>query len=112
MAKPPPFGKQFAQARKQGLVPRRLGLGNLVVTLDWKDKSGAHPKVVIPPGEDPASYDLSFVRGLFVTVIFNDEQFDRVQPIVDALLDAGADRVDSVNRDGVSEWRTHRREAA
>jgi hypothetical protein len=53
----PPRGKQFADARARGLIPRKLGLGHLVVLLDWREPSGAMPYIVIPPGTDLARGD-------------------------------------------------------
>lgn len=98
----PPYGREFAQARRKGLIPRRLGFGHIVVNLEWREPSAAHPFICIPPGSDPASFDLTFVAGLHVTVSHNDRQAHRVPALVDALLVAGADRVDAANRDGLA----------
>lgn len=98
----PPYGRQFAGARARGLVPRRLGLGHLVVVLDWQEPSGAMPCIVIPPESDPATYDLGFVAGLHVTINHRDEHAGRVPSVVDALLAAGAVVVDAVNREALA----------
>lgn len=98
----PPFGKRFAEARARGQVPRRRGLGHLVVVLNWREPSAAMPCIVFPPGSDPAAFDLGFVAGLHVTLNHGDIHVDRVAAVVAALLAAGADRVDAVNRDALT----------
>lgn len=98
----PPFGKQFADARARGLVPKMRGLGHLVVVLDWDDPCASIPRIVIPPGADPAQFTLTFVAGLHVTINYADRHAARVLDVVDALLAAGAARVDAVNREALA----------
>lgn len=99
----PPYGKPLADARRRGLVPRRLGLGHVVVTLGWHEPSAAHPRVVLPEEEAVEEFDLAFLCGLHVTVIHDDYDAHRVPDAVEALLAAGAAQVDAVNRDTL-EW--------
>lgn len=98
----PPHGKQFADARARGLTPRKLGLGHLVVLLDWREPCAAMPYIVIPPGTDLARLNMAFVAGLHVTINHTDMQSPRVPAVVDALLAAGAVRVDAVNRQALA----------
>ncbi len=98
----PPHGKQFADARAKGMTPRPKGLGHLVVLLDWREPCAAMPYIVIPPGSDMDLINLSFVAGLHITVSHTDEQSSRVLAVVDALLAAGAARVDAANRDALA----------
>lgn len=81
----PPHGRQFADARARGLIPRKLGLGHLVVTLDWHEPSGAMPRIIIPPGSDPARLNLAFVAGLHITISHADRHAARVPAVVDAV---------------------------
>lgn len=114
----PPHGKQFAEARARGLIPRKLGLGHLVATLDWNEPSGAMPHIIIPPGTDPARLNLAFVAGLHIAISHTDRHAARVPAVVDALLVAGAAVVDAVNCEGLARgegmdscWPRYEREA-
>jgi hypothetical protein len=92
----PPHGKQFADARARGLIPRRLGGVHLAVCLDWKEhRTGAVPRVVMPG--DPAAYDLRFLVELDVRLPYTATDADRVAGAVDVLLAAGAASVEAVH---------------
>jgi hypothetical protein len=98
----PPHGKQFSDARANGMTPRPKGLGHLVVLLDWREPTAKMPFIVIPPGTDLDYVNLAFTAGLHVTISYTDEQSNRVQAVIDALLTAGAERVDAANRDALA----------
>lgn len=97
----PPYGKQFNDARKNGQIPRRLGLGHLVCKMDWNEPSAANPCIVIPPEVDYLACDLSFVAGLHVTVLTGLAHRNRIMAVVNALLDSGAAMVDVIDRDAL-----------
>lgn len=92
----PPHGKQFADARARGLVPRRLGHGHLAVVLNWNERrTGAMPRLVLEG--DPASFDLSFLAGLDVLLLHTRRDATRMADAVTALLNAGALHVEVVD---------------
>jgi hypothetical protein len=94
-----------------------MGLGHLIVLLDWREPCAAMPYIIIPPDTDMDMVNMSFVAGLHVTISHTDQQSHRVQAVVDALLAAGAARVDAANRDALARgesldaaWPTFERE--
>lgn len=97
----PPYARALADARRRGLVPVCQGLGHLAIVLSWDEPGPASLlRVVIP--DDPAGFDLRFVAGLAVVVVHTDREADRVAAVVDALLAAGAARVEAINRESLA----------
>lgn len=100
MKRLPPYAKVLAEARARGLVPRRLGAGHVCVALHWNQTATSGlPRIVCPPGEDPRSYCWDFLAGLSVYVHHFQADAGRIAPLVAALLDAGVERVEVINRD-------------
>lgn len=115
----PAFAAELAAARRRGLVPRRLGFGHVAVVLSWSNRAtaGLH-RIVFPPDVHPAALDLTFLAGLHVLLTHFDDESDRAAAAVDALLTAGAARVDCANLDAIDRgedlaraWPVYKREA-
>lgn len=115
----PAYAAELAAARRRGLVPRQLGYGHVAIVLNWDNRSTAGLyRIVIPPDVQPAALDLTFLAGLHVLLTHFDCESDRAAAAVDALLTAGADRVDAANLDAIdrgenlaSAWPVYKREA-
>ena len=98
----PAFAAELAAARRRGLVPRRLGFGHVAVVLNWDNRATAGLYLIVfPPDVHPAALDLTFLAGLHILLTHFDSESDRAAAAVDALLTAGADRVDAANLDAI-----------
>jgi hypothetical protein len=85
------------------LMLRLQGFGHIALVLRWDDHGTAGlPRVVVPADADVAALDFGFAEGLHVLVPHRDADAARVGAVVDALLAAGAARVDAVNREALA----------
>jgi hypothetical protein len=99
----PPYASEIAEARARGQAPRRYGTGHVCVSLDWNQTPSAGlPRVVLPPGEAPASFNWRFLAGLDVLVLYLDADDARVSDLVDALFRDGVARVECVNAEALA----------
>jgi hypothetical protein len=64
----PPFGNAIRAIVLAGRRPLEFG-GAIAVCLDWKIGS-CWPRIVLPPDQDPTTFDLSFLAGLHVLVFW------------------------------------------
>ena len=76
----PAYGKQFMAMRKSGRVPSL----RVMVTFDW-DLANAYPRIVI--ADDTHEWNLSFLAGLPVQVVYRRKDAHRVSALVDAILE-------------------------
>lgn len=98
----PPYAKPLAQARRQGLRPRRLGLGHVAVVLDWDNHAtGGLFRLVFPRDVDIGALDLSCLTGLQVLLTYREADAERAAAAVDAILGAGAECVNAGNLDAL-----------
>lgn len=86
----PPYSKDLAQARRQGLVPS-LANGFFVVALGW----GVHkripdqdrwPRVVLPLDVAVQDYDLRPLAGLDLLLVYDRGDAARVSEVAECLL--------------------------
>ncbi len=80
----PPFGRELAEARRRGLVPK-LPLGWFVVALGW-DLAKGQPRIVLPSDKPVDGYDLAALAGLDLIIAYCRHDAHRVQAVADALL--------------------------
>lgn len=89
----PPYARRLADARYQGLVPRRTGFGQVCVQLDWgRSASAGLPRIVIP---DDQGYRLDFLTGLDVLLI--DEGDYHLETVIKQIVAAKPRRWDVVH---------------
>ncbi|MCP5191021.1 MAG: hypothetical protein H6988_11610 [Pseudomonadales bacterium] len=98
----PPYAKPLAEARAKGLMPRRMGMGQVCVVLSWDSHAtaGLH-RVVLPPDLAPENVDFGWLAGLAVLLTHTDGEASRVPAVLDAILANSAARVDVINLDQV-----------
>jgi hypothetical protein len=98
----PAYAAELVAARRRGLVPRRLGFGHVCVVLDWENHAtaGLH-RLVLPPKTDLQDLDLGCLAGLDVLLTHREVEAYRAAGAVNAILAAGARRVDAVDLDAV-----------
>lgn len=86
----PPYAKELAQARRQGMVPAVMS-GWFVVALGW----GVHkripdqdrfPRVVLPMDVAVQDYDLRPLAGLDLLLVYDREDAARVAEVAECLL--------------------------
>lgn len=86
----PPYAKELAQARRQGMVPA-VATGWFVVALGW----GVHrripdqdrfPRVVLPMDVAVQDYDLRPLAGLDLLLVYDRSDAARVQEVAECLL--------------------------
>lgn len=86
----PPYAKELAQARRQGMVPA-VASGWFVVALGW----GVHrripdqdrfPRVVLPMDVAVQDYDLRPLAGLDLLLVYDRADAARVQEVAECLL--------------------------
>ena len=86
----PPYAKELAQARRQGMVPAVMS-GWFVVALGW----GVHkripdqdrfPRVVLPMDVAVQDYDLRPLAGLDLLLVYDRADASRVQEVAYCLL--------------------------
>ena len=98
----PAYAAELADARRRGLVPRRMGFGHVCVVLDWENHAtaGLH-RLVFPPKASLSDMDLSCLSALDVLLTFRETEANRAAAAVNAILAAGARRVGAVDLDAV-----------
>ena len=67
----PPFGREIVAMVRAGRRPAILG-GSVVVSLDWK-LGAAWPRIVLPRDTDPHEFDLAFLVGLDVLIVYRPD---------------------------------------
>lgn len=88
-------------AAVRDMIARRerpvLFSGAILISLDWDLGTHWTPRIVIPRREDPASVDLSYLRGCDVLIIFRPwHPREHVRATVEALAAVGANCVHPV----------------
>lgn len=87
----PPYAKELAQARRQGLVPA-MPMGWFMVALGWTvhrrfiDSQETFPRVVLPLDVAIQDYDLRPLAGLDLLLVYDKSDGGRVQEVADCLL--------------------------
>lgn len=108
MAEPPPpkkrlpaYARELAAARSRGLVPKRLDLGHLVITFEWRTECAPdYPVVVIPEDADPLyQLDWHFAAGLDVFIMHRTSDRERLLRLVRALHQAKTASIKSFDMD-------------
>lgn len=108
MAEPPPpkkrlpaYARELAAARRRGLVPKRLDLGHLVITFEWRQECAPdYPVVVIPEDADPLyQLDWHFAAGLDVFIMHRTSDRERLLRLVRALHQAKTASIKSFDMD-------------
>lgn len=94
MTSPPPrkkrlpaYARELAAARRRGLVPKRQGLGHIVVAFEWRPECAPdYPVVVVPEDADPLDdLDWHFAAGLDVFVMHRTCDRPKLERLVKAL---------------------------
>jgi len=84
----PPFARELADARRQGLVPQTQS-GWFFVVLGWSAfrlAPGARPAVVLPLDVAIQDYDLRPLAGLDLRLIYSRDDGHRVDEVAECLL--------------------------
>jgi hypothetical protein len=86
----PPYAKELAQARRQGLVPA-LDAGWFLVALGWSVHKQVpavdrYPRVVLPLDVAVQDYDLRPLAGLDLLLVYERSDAGRIQEVADCLL--------------------------
>ena len=98
----PAYAAALADARRQGMIPRRLGFGHVAVVLDWNNRAtGALHRIVFPPDRPLIELDLACFVGMAVLMTHHETDSARAAEAVELLLLAGAQRVEVVNLDAL-----------
>jgi hypothetical protein len=105
--KAPPYSKPITRARRAGLVPRHLGLGHVIIALEWRAAYlELFPYVVLPPDEDPAGFDWSFCAGLDICIVCTDTHpVYRQKLLAKSLFSANIANLRILNIDGIANRR-------
>lgn len=84
----PPYGRRLVNLRQQGLVPNS---GQVAIAVDRWDlvKSTREDAIVLPAGEDPASFDWRMVAGLPVLIVALATSINRVTTLALLVTAAG-----------------------
>lgn len=100
----PAYARELAAARRRGLVPKRQGLGHLVITFEWRqDCAPDYPVVVIPEDADPFyQLDWHFTAGLDVFIMHRTTDRARLVRLIRALHQAKAASIKTFDMDIVS----------
>lgn len=74
----PPFGRELMEVRRRGHVPAPGWCGSHVIVVldDWRT-AGSRYRLVIPPNDDPTSFDFSGIAGLAVVLIHDSQHTER-----------------------------------
>lgn len=108
MAEPPPpkkrlpaYARELTAARRRGLVPKRLDLGHMVITFEWRQECAPdYPVVVIPEDADPLhQLDWHFCAGLDVFIMHRTSDRERLLRLVRALHQAKTASIASFDMD-------------
>lgn len=86
----PPYAKDLAQARRQGMVPA-VASGWFVVAMGWgvhqrMPDQDRYPRVVLPLDAAIQDYDLRPLAGLDLLLVYDRADSARVQEVADCLL--------------------------
>ncbi len=88
----PPFGREIKAMVDARLRPVQFG-GSVVVSLDWR-LGTSWPRIVLPPDVDPHEFDLSFLRGLSLLVVYRPgHPAEHLAAALDAIHAAGPHEV-------------------
>lgn len=100
----PAYARELAAARHRGLVPKRQGLGHVVVTFEWRQECAPdYPVVVIPEDADPLyQLDWHFTAGLDVFIMHRTTDRERLLRLIRALHQAKAASIKSFDINMVS----------
>ncbi len=77
----PPFGKQLNQIRCSGLIPR----SRVIVSTRWK-LGAAYPRIVIPDDVAIEKFNFSYLAGLNVQIVHQNNEGQLVLNLIDAIL--------------------------
>lgn len=103
--KAPPYSKPISRARRAGLAPKHLGLGHIIIVLEWRPKylGDQFPYIVMPPDEDPQLFDWSFCAGLDICIVCTDAHPVWLQKLLaKALFAADIGNLKVLNIDGLA----------
>lgn len=99
----PPYAKAINDARCNGMVPARGGLGHVAIGFEWRRNIVPDfPVVVLPPKRDPAEFEWRFTAGLDVFIMHRDRDIPHLHALCCALFAAKARDVQTFNMDRVS----------
>jgi len=98
------------------MVPKHLGLGHIIITLEWHPRylrssttyrnHAGWPYVVMPPEENPADFDWSFCAGLDICVIHTDSHStDLIQELAKELFNADIANLKVMNINAIHDRR-------
>ncbi|MCE7915750.1 MAG: hypothetical protein DYH15_14055 [Nitrosomonas sp. PRO4] len=77
----PPYGRQFNELRRKGLIP----VHRVIVSTDWK-LGAAYPRIVIPADAKVDQLIFSYLAGLSVQIVHHSEEAKLVSNLIDAIL--------------------------
>lgn len=77
----PPYGKQFDELRRKGLIP----FLHVVVSTDW-NLGVAYPRIVIPEDTKPEMFQFRYLAGLPVQIVHHDGETELVSGLIDEIL--------------------------
>lgn len=88
----PPNASDIMRARRAGRIPTPGIFGHVAVLPDWDfETSGAF--VLAPPSLEPSDLDFSFLAGLECSILLRDCDFDRLQPLLVAIMNGDPRRI-------------------
>ena len=77
----PAYGKAFMAMRQSGKAPSR----RVIAVFDW-DLAKAYPRIVIADDTPTGEWNLGFLAGLPVQVVYRRKDAHRVSALIDAIL--------------------------
>ena len=77
----PPYGKKLMSLRLSGKVPTHV----IMVVFDRK-YGRAYPRIVIDDNTPPESLEFSYLSGIPVQIVYCNQDADRVDAVVQAIL--------------------------
>ncbi|WP_297326106.1 hypothetical protein [Nitrosomonas sp.] len=77
----PPYGKQFDEFRRKGLIPAQ----RVIVSTDWK-LGEAYPRILIPTDAKVDKLIFSYLAGLSVQIVHHTGEAELVGNLIDAIL--------------------------
>lgn len=88
--KMPPYAKELAQARRQGMVPD-TPTGLFLVALGWRvhhqlADHDTHPRIVLPLDVAIQNYDLRPLAGLDLLLVYDPADWLQVDDVADCLM--------------------------
>lgn len=105
--KAPPYSKPITRARRFGFAPKHIGLGHVIIALEWRaEYLEICPHVVLPPDEDPQLFDWSFCAGLDICMVCTDAHSEyRQKKLARNLFAANIGSLKILNIDGLANRR-------